>query len=377
MSPELTKQWLELANQVPDCGLYDQGLQDIDPFDEELDVGVQLRIWEEAKRNPRYFFMRILKVGPFVVDSLDKMAMGMFPGRWTEMSEDSVLAPIFLESVSKEVGKQVSASMMRAFAPGQTASDTLKSMTTTQLHNHAKQCWSLAMVMFAHEQNPSVDRLVKEFEKIERERGLEGVQVFLIANEQAFMDPIFRYDYTVVEVTRTFTPKSEPATIGRKIPIVDGNGHLTGYETYYPTVRVPPSLQGEDELTAVIKDMGKDQAAEALIAIGKASPGITPWGTLPDRKHSHARLCDPGIKGFPEPEPLREIPDEPLIRAKIAAEIWQGIVNDGELGRTNDQVEYLFTKRVRELYGNEFLRVKVDGLTATVQHLVWGTWKTL
>lgn len=307
MSPELTKQWLELASQVPDCGLYDQELQDVDPFDEELDVGMQIRIWEEAKRNPRYFFMRILKVGPFVVDSLDKMAMGMFPGRWTAMSEDSVLKPIVVEAIAKEVGKDVEAAITKAFTPA---------------------------------------------------------------------------------------------------------------------IKIPVSLRGEEELTAVIKDMGKDQAAEALIAIGKANPDITPWGKLPGARGDnlpdvpelelltievvvdpalqekldtsllevrgramgeappgwqkpHALLRPSDIKGFPEPEPLREIPDEPLERAKIAAELWQEIVEDGELGRTNDQVEYLFTKRVRELYGNEFLRVKINGLTVTVQHLVWGKWETL
>lgn len=291
MSPELTKQWLELASQVPDCGLYDQGLQDVDPFDEELDVGMQIRIWQESKVNPRYFFMRILKVGPFVIDHLDKVATDMFP-------------------------------------------------------------------------------------------------------------------------------------VSRKIPIVDGGGTVVGQEVFYPTIKIPPSLRGEEELTAVIKDMGKDQAAEALIAIGKANPDITPWGKLPGARGDnlpdapeielptievvvdpvlqekldssllevrgramgeappgwqkpHALLRPSDIKGFPEPEPLREIPDEPLARAKIAAELWQEIVDDGELGRTNDQVEYLFTKRVRELYGNEFLRVKINGLTVTVQHLVWGKWETL
>lgn len=80
---KMMPEWLNLMPAVPPCGLIDAGLEGVDPFQPDLSTDMKFRIWQEAKANPRYFFMVILRASPgeiaeidrHVIDVLDKFKL--------------------------------------------------------------------------------------------------------------------------------------------------------------------------------------------------------------------------------------------------------------------------------------------------------------
>lgn len=75
MASKLWAEWLALATNLPDCGLLDQELAGVDPFDINLPTEMKMRIWTECKLNPRYFFMYVIKAPQDEIKEIDKIAI--------------------------------------------------------------------------------------------------------------------------------------------------------------------------------------------------------------------------------------------------------------------------------------------------------------
>lgn len=112
---------------------------------------------------------------------------------------------------------------------------------------------------------------------------------------------------------------------------------------------------------------------------GQGSDSQVDWGKLFGRGMSkpHLMFVPSDVHIPPDPE-LKSIPNAPHERAVVANELWQMLVADNEIGQTNAQVELRFGMLQEKHYGRQFLRVKVEGLHVSVQHLNdRGEWVTL
>lgn len=75
MISKLELEWLALTAGLPKCGMTDQGLKDVDPFDINLSTEMKLRIWKECRINPRYFFMYVLRAPEEEIREIDQIAI--------------------------------------------------------------------------------------------------------------------------------------------------------------------------------------------------------------------------------------------------------------------------------------------------------------
>lgn len=135
-------------------------------------------------------------------------------------------------------------------------------------------------------------------------------------------------------------------------------------------VRNPPVWGQQTEQTekSVLHDLHNDLIARSIT--DNVKPGISS-----DNRGILRRLA--GIE-LSKAEPRLPMPEELVDKAKAASNIWQEILAEGEIGRTNAQVEHRFQQLVVHYYDEEFLRVKVEGLTASVSYkLPNGEWAAL